>query len=255
MTINVTDMWNKPQYNSERVNQLLFADLVKILDDRKNFYLVEKLDKYQGWVDSRFIESCSFKNYQESQKERKFVVTSKSLLVSENTNSAIDSHLLFYGTKLSGSNTNNNKFKIKLPNKKSILVSSAGIRKIPMNCISSDVIKDAKRFLGLPYLWGGLTSVGFDCSGFTQTILARFGIQIPRDTKDQILIGTEVARDAIHKGDLIFFRRHVGFAINKTTFIHTSVGGGGVKINSLDKNEINYRKDLDQTYKTTRRII
>ncbi len=248
-------MWNKPQYNSERVNQLLFSDLVKILDERKNFYLIEKQDNYQGWVDKRFIASCTFKNYAQFLKKKKYVVTSKSLLVSDSSKPGINPHQLYYGTILTGRKVKENKFKINLPDKISLLVSSSGLCAIPKVCQATEVIKETKRFLGVPYLWGGLTSVGFDCSGFTQTILARFGIQIPRDTKDQISIGTEIARDDIRKGDLLFFDRHVGFAISNNRFIHSSVGGGGVRINSIDENAVDYRKDLDLTYKTTRRII
>ncbi len=256
ITINISDMWNKPQYNSERVNQLLFSDFVKVLEEKNNFLKVEKYDSYQGWVDKRFVAPCFYKNYQQFLKQKKYVVTAKTLLVSTKPNMPVNPYFLYYGTILSGSKLKNNRFKISLPDKNSFILSSSGIKLIPKENISASVIiREAKRFLGIPYLWGGITTTGFDCSGFTQTILSRFGIKIPRDTKQQINIGKEIPRDKICTGDLLFFDRHVGFAIGNNIIIHSSVGSGGVMISSLVPSNIDYRKDLDESFKTARRII
>lgn len=256
ITINMADMRDKPQYNSERVNQLLFSDFVKVLDEKNNFFKVEKFDKYIGWVDKRFVSLCSYKDYQQFLKQKKYVVTAKTLLVATKPDMPINPHFLYYGTKLSGSKLQNNRFKVSLPDKSSCVMSSSGVKLIPKQDISASfVIKEAKRFLGVPYLWGGITAIGFDCSGFTQTILSRFGVTIPRDTKEQITIGVEISRDKVRTGDLLFFDRHVGFAIGKYKLIHSSIGGGGVKINSLTQTDKDYRKDLDESFKTARRIL
>ena len=256
ITINISDMWNKPQYDSERVNQLLFSDFVKVLDEKNNFFKVEKYDRYQGWVDKRFVSLCSYKNYQQFLKQKKYVVTAKTLLVSTNSKMSINPHFLYYGTKLSGSKLQNNRFRVNLPDKTSCILSSSGVKLIPSQNISASlVIKEAKRFLGVPYLWGGISAIGFDCSGFTQTLLSRFGITIPRDTKEQISIGEEISRDKVRTGDLLFFERHVGFAIGKYKLVHSSIGEGGVRINSLTPTDKDYRKDLDESFKTARRIL
>ena len=78
---------------------------------------------------------------------------------------------------------------------------------------------------------------------------------MPRDTKDQINSGVKIDRDKVKTGDLLFFDRHVGFAIGKNKIIHSSVSGGGVRINSLMSDTKDYRKDLDESFKTARRII
>ena len=119
----------------------------------------------------------------------------------------------------------------------------------------SMLVAEASRFLGVPYLWGGVSPNGFDCSGLVQTICRRFGIHVPRDTKDQIAIGTEIPREQVVTGDLLFFKRHVGFAIGTDRIIHSSVGGSGVRINSLRAGMADYREDLDRDFNQARRIV
>ena len=90
ITINITDMWHKPKYNSERVNQLLFADFVKIVEEKNNFCQVEKLDGYTGWVDKRFIALCTMKTFKQFANTSKYIVSAKTVKliskVSENIN-------------------------------------------------------------------------------------------------------------------------------------------------------------------------
>ena len=117
------------------------------------------------------------------------------------------------------------------------------------------IIAEAKKFIDIPYLWGGISYPGFDCSGFVRTILAQFGISVPRDTKDQIRLGEAIGRDQVKTGDLLFFKRHVGFAIGRDGIIHSSVGGNGVKVNSLTPGKEDYREDLDRDFYQARRVI
>ncbi len=256
ITINITDMWHKPKYNSERVNQLLFADFVKITEEKNNFCHVEKIDGYTGWVDKRFIAPCSMKIFKQFADTSKYIVTAKTLAVQKTDSMKSPPHFLYYGTTFHATKSGTSRLNLNLPDKNSLSVSTSGARLISRKRLtSSEIIKEAKKFLGVPYLWGGVSTAGIDCSGFTQTVLSRFGIQIPRDTKEQILIGEEISRENIKTGDLLFFDRHVGFAIGNDKIIHSSVGGGGIRINSLLPNHNEYRKDLDESFKTARRIF
>lgn len=88
----------------------------------------------------------------------------------------------------------------------------------------------AKRFLGLPYTWGGRTSFGFDCSGFVQMLYREMGIAIPRDAKEQCASEQfrAVPLTAVQAGDLVFFGNdvpitHVGMCLNDKEFIHATV--------------------------------
>lgn len=74
----------------------------------------------------------------------------------------------------------------------------------------ADLVKSAQLFSGLPYLWGGNSSAGFDCSGFTSTIYGAHGVVIPRDADDQAAQGTPVDRTRLEPGDLLFFAQDNG---------------------------------------------
>lgn len=101
----------------------------------------------------------------------------------------------------------------------------------------------AQRYIGLSYVWGGtsLTS-GADCSGFVQSILAQFGIKVPRVTYDQINDGNKIAFSDLQAGDLVFFDTdrgtsgpdHVGMYIGGGKFIHSPKPGDSVKISSIN---------------------
>jgi hypothetical protein len=92
-------------------------------------------------------------------------------------------------------------------------------------------------FLGSPYQWGGVTPWGVDCSGLVQTTFAARGVQLPRDSAQQVDHGTDVAPEAIRPGDLLFFRgetsagiTHVAFAGEGDTLVHSTLACGGVLV-------------------------
>lgn len=104
--------------------------------------------------------------------------------------------------------------------------------------IGNAVVKAAKQFLGVPYVWGGTTPKGFDCSGLMQYVFHKFGINIPRVTYDQVKAGKAVPRSALQPGDLIFFGtwndpHHVGMFVGNGQFIEAPHTGDVVKISNL----------------------
>lgn len=103
---------------------------------------------------------------------------------------------------------------------------------------NNEIVNYAYNFLGIPYLWGGTTPSGFDCSGLVQYIYSHFGVSITRTTYEQIKDGVEVQRDKLQPGDLVFFGtkedpHHVGMYIGDGRYIHAPRTGDVVKISSL----------------------
>jgi peptidoglycan DL-endopeptidase CwlO len=100
-----------------------------------------------------------------------------------------------------------------------------------------DVVAYSMQFLGIPYRWGGADpSTGFDCSGLTQYVYARFGISMVHYTGSQYSTFPKVARDQLQPGDLVFFHNlgHEGMYIGNDHFIHAPHTGDVVKISSLN---------------------
>jgi cell wall-associated NlpC family hydrolase len=98
-----------------------------------------------------------------------------------------------------------------------------------------DAATIALQYLGVPYLWGGATPAGFDCSGLVMYVYAQLGISLPHYAAAQYQVGTPVPRDELQPGDLVFFDalNHVGIYIGGGQFVHAPHTGDVVKISSL----------------------
>lgn len=125
------------------------------------------------------------------------------------------------------------------------------------------VVRTARRWLGAPYLWGGVTPHGVDCSGLVQSVCWIHGIALPRDSDMQALVGAEVEPgpdfDGLHAGDLVFFaekRRvnHVALSLGGSHIIHASAGNGTVDLNDL-AGELDHERFLHRIFTGARRLL
>jgi len=204
---------------SEMVSQLLFGELVTLLKRENNWLLIETiLDCYEGWIDEKQIFYVS-ENEMNQWKSDQQIIT-KTIKI----NSPIGKMSLPMGAFISSSSPK--KFQI-------------GTHWFESNYGSTKVhlISFAKTYLNTPYLWGGKSNVGIDCSGFSQIVYRSQGIELPRDASQQVHLGNPINRKQAKAGDLAFFTNdagkviHVGILLSKSKIIHAS---GRVKIDKLN---------------------
>jgi len=105
----------------------------------------------------------------------------------------------------------------------------------PSSTLGGQAVAIAMQYLGTPYVWGGASPGGFDCSGFTMYVYAQLGVGLPHNAAAQYSMGTAVPRDALEPGDLVFFDGlgHVGIYVGGGAFIHSPHTGDVVRISPM----------------------
>ncbi|HEX7117490.1 MAG TPA: C40 family peptidase [Longimicrobiales bacterium] len=126
------------------------------------------------------------------------------------------------------------------------------------------VIRTARRWYGTPYLWGGVTPAGADCSGFVQSIYWMHGIALPRDSDQQARVGTAIDAgddfEALRAGDLLFFSErpgritHVAISLGASRIIHSALSNGGVAENDL-RGWLELERRLRPLFTCARRVL
>lgn len=208
-----------PGSQSEMVTQLLFGETYQVKEISNDWLLIENnADHYKGWISSN-----QFCLYNETELNSNFTLINFPYTEVQTEIGIIRA---LPGSKLSKQG-NNFYFNGQI----CTIQNNPTVQKM-------DIIDYAKQFLNSPYLWGGKSFMGIDCSGFTSVVFDCFGIQLPRDASDQVHLGKAVEFvNEIKAADLVFFANseskitHVGIAINQDQIIHAS---GSVRIDTLD---------------------
>ena len=205
---SVANVYFKPSSNSEVVSQILYGEKFKILLKRKKYLKIKThYDNYIGYIKKdKFLENFKPSHKISKIKSRIFFKKGKRFLSSN--------HYLYYGSGVSIRNENKKYIEFE----KNKWIKKSDIKNI--DHYEKNYIKVFKFFLNTKYLWGGKTCVGIDCSALIQIYFYYNRIFFPRDTKDQIRFCKIKRGKNRLKGDIVFWKGHVGICLNKSRFIH-----------------------------------
>jgi len=252
VNISVCNIRKEPRHSSELVTQSILGTPVKVLKEKGDWYLIQTPDQYLGWVDGGGIELLSKKSSDDYFEREKIIFTGiygfsyqKPEEVSTTISDLTSGNVLFLEEILESY------YKVSYPDGRIGYIKKSESKPFDIWLAENEfdqgkLTSRAFSMLGVPYLWGGTSSKGMDCSGFTKTVYFMNGYLLPRDASQQENIGTQVddkkAFEKLQKGDLLFFGRqatdstrervvHVGMWIGDMKFIHAS---GDIHVSSMD---------------------
>lgn len=238
------DMRKFPTFESERVHQLIFNEKVKVLQIQTDYYLVKDLkSSYIGYVRSPQLsfdsEVCDNFNYAVISKFTDLIFKDFRMTLPFGTRLKVTGEIegfYFVETKLGTGKL-----------KKDDLIS--------LNDISTrDFVELMNLYISTPYLWGGTSTLGTDCSGFVYRLYDSMGVNVPRDTNQQLDNLKPISREELQIGDLILFKGHVGLYYGNGKMIHSSATLGGVHISNIFDPQDLYEEKLKKSIVGFRKI-
>lgn len=244
---------NEPSDKAEMVTQLIFGDLLIVQESKQNWLRIRVVfDNYEGWVDEKQIALLEENEFNRLNQASCQYTRDLAEIVQDDLGNIIP---VLFGSSIRL--LENDLFSIGDKSFSFTGQLSEYTGKIQVQSI----IEDAMLFLSAPYLWGGKTPFGIDCSGFIQTVFKVNGVELLRDSGKQASQGESISlMDEALPGDLVFFDNdegaitHVGLIIEKDKVIHAS---GKVRIDSIDHHGIynNGLKKYTHNLRLIKRIL
>ena len=226
-------------HRSEMVSQVLFGEIYSVLEQKDDWMLIElDFDSYQGWIDRKLFCRVS-ENFLDKYRIEKAVYTTAWY---QQTGSKHQFITTGFGSRLPlwdglTFNLNGDEFFVR-----------GVVHREDTEMNLDELLSIAVSLTGVPYLWGGRSVFGIDCSGFVQSIFKFKSIRLPRDASQQVHNISPKSFAEASKADLCFFSNdrgditHVGIILEEGKVIHAS---GKVRIDSIDEKGI-YNKDLSE---------
>lgn len=243
---------------AEMVTQLLFGDLVEVLSEDRQWREVRNLaDGYTGWIDSKMILSVS-PEWVSAVSHWEFVSAASLPVFYHEGKDTFPLHL-HTGCRIPVMADQVQ------AETRTITIGDWGLKIAAAHTTAAlpasrdNLLSVAFAYLGAPYLWGGKSLWGIDCSGFTQMIFARCGVSLPRDASQQVHKGIEIPFGEHQPGDVAFFQNekgkvtHVGIILHDNRIRHAA---GHVHDDMLTSRGIyiNSSKTLTHVLYTIKRI-
>ncbi len=272
INISVANLRSNPKHSAELATQGTLGTPVKVLKEAGGWYYIQTPDKYLSWVDDGGITLMEPQRFEDWKTGDKIIYTKTygHAYVDSGENEVVSD--LVAGNVLEFVKLAANHFVVAYPDGRIAMVRfdeaesySGWIQK--MDPTPENLVATSKTLTGVPYLWGGTSTKGMDCSGFTKTVYFLNGMVIPRDASQQVHTGRQIDEnrnfDHLKKGDLLFFGRkatdstkekvvHVGMWIGNDEFIHAS---NMVRVSSVDPNALNFDEYNLNRYLRTKRIL
>ncbi len=256
VNVSVCNMRSAPRHSAELGTQALMGAVLRVWKKEGGFYLVQSPDDYFGWLDAGgFVPVDSIGRTEWLRRDRVVFTADFGFAYADRSLSGAVVSDLVAGNILALAGTEGAAYQVRLPDGREgwIPVGDAMPWEAWLQTRVPDaghLLSTAYRMMGRPYLWGGTSGKGMDCSGFTKMVYFLNGLQLPRDASQQVLAGEEVAGDtaAIERllpGDLLFFGTkasegsreritHVAMYVGEGKIIHAS---DRVEVESLRRGE------------------
>jgi hypothetical protein len=262
VNVSTADLRGRASHRAEMVSQGLLGAVVRIAGRSvgDGWLRTTLPDGYAGWMRSWNIVLAPKRDAEEWEEASRAVVAGAcaEVLAAPRPDASRVRDLVL-GCRLAVLGRRGRWVKVRLPDgtvgwARRRAIDAAG----PMIPSARSVVATARLFLGGPYLWGGVSPKGADCSGLVQTVFAVHGVRLPRDVAYQCRCGEEIRRHEARAGDLLFFgpsRRalsHVGVATGGARFIHA---GCPIQEASLDPGHPGYSRHLARNLRLARRVL
>jgi len=218
VVLSVGNIRTKPGHSQEMATQTLMGTPIKVLEKKGGWYRVQTPDHYIGWTENDTFILVNDEELRDwIQTEKLIFIENYGLLLSEKDSKSEIISDLTGGNILKKVSQTKTHTQVELADKRRGWVPDASLSSLSEwkennRPNATELLKTAQRFMGVPYLWGGTSFKGVDCSGFTKMTYFTHGVQLPRDASQQVLVGQAVETDTTLKnlepGDLLFFGEH-----------------------------------------------
>ncbi|WP_245586364.1 C40 family peptidase [Olivibacter sitiensis] len=280
--LSVVNIRSKPANSAEMATQALLGAPLQLLKKQGGYYLVRTVDGYISWLDNAALQPMAIGAFDVWKNAPKVIVkTDYGHVYTETNEKATRVSDVVLGNVLRSMGKEKGYRKVLFPDGRGGYIKEEAVMDyndwLKVAKLDADrIIEVGKTMLGVPYLWGGTSVKGVDCSGFTKTAYFMNGYMIPRDASQQVLVGEAIAILAddgeldtvkamanLKKGDLLFFASgknsnpsarvtHVAMYIGDGEFIHSA---GQVRINSFLSSSPIYADFQTRTVVAARRYI
>ncbi|MGD0036307.1 MAG: C40 family peptidase [Bacteroidota bacterium] len=269
----VANIRRKPGEKEELLTQALMGTLVKLLKKECGYFFIQTSDHYLGWLNtaSLFVSDQASVNAWNAASKVIVIKFIGTVYARSDTSSAIVCEIVD-GCILKSIGKKSGWIAVELANGKNGFVPDTLVQDIDewnksRKPTSENLEKTARSFLGIHYLWGGMSVKGMDCSGFVKTVYHLNGVELNRDARQQAQQGAPIDPgenfQSLKKGDLLFFGRkatvkrreritHVALYLENRLFIHSSKR---VRFSSFDPSSDYYEEPLLKRFICARRIL